>query len=46
MTVTYPMLARLPDGGLNDFDAHEETVLPLPAASGAIIELLAVRDVR
>ncbi|MEU6575558.1 hypothetical protein [Streptomyces sp. NPDC046805] len=31
MTVTYLMIARLPEGGLRDFDAYERAVLPLLA---------------
>ncbi|MFF8946009.1 hypothetical protein ACF1A5_27830 [Streptomyces sp. NPDC014864] len=38
MAVTYLMLARLPEGGLDAFDAYEGAVLPLLAEYGGILE--------
>lgn len=38
MAVTYLMLARLPEGGLDAFDAYEEAVLPLLAEYGGRLE--------
>jgi hypothetical protein len=38
MTVTYLMLARLPEGRLDAFDAYESTVLPLLAEYGGNLE--------
>ncbi|WP_433455002.1 hypothetical protein ACQPXS_43560 [Streptomyces sp. CA-142005] len=38
MTVTYLMLARLPEGRLDAFDAYESTVLPLLAEHGGRLE--------
>ncbi|MEE1751999.1 hypothetical protein [Streptomyces sp. SP18CS02] len=38
MTVTYLMLARLPEGGLDAFDAYENAVLPLLAEYGGCLE--------
>jgi hypothetical protein len=36
--VTYVMVARLPEGGLPDFDAYERAVLPLLAEHGGRLE--------
>ncbi|MDQ0991519.1 hypothetical protein [Streptomyces sp. V3I7] len=36
--VTYLMVARLPEGGLRDFDAYERAVLPLLAEHGGTLE--------
>ena len=36
--VTYLMIARLPAGGLADFDAYETAVLPLLAEHGGVLE--------
>jgi hypothetical protein len=38
MTVTYLMLARLPEGRLEAFDAYERAVLPLLAEHGGRLE--------
>lgn len=38
MAVTYLMVARLPDGGLSDFDAYESAVLPLLAEYGGRLQ--------
>ena len=38
MTVTYLMLARLPEKGLEAFDAYESAVLPLLAEHGGRLE--------
>ncbi|WP_448319361.1 hypothetical protein [Streptomyces sp. CO7] len=38
MTVTYLMLARLPEGGVGAFDAYESAVLPLLAEYGGRLE--------
>ncbi|GGX28538.1 hypothetical protein GCM10010297_57540 [Streptomyces malachitofuscus] len=38
MAVTHLMLARLPEGGLGDFDAYESAVLPLLAEYGGRLE--------
>jgi hypothetical protein len=38
MTVTYLMLARLPEGRLGAFDAYERAVLPLLAEHGGRLE--------
>ncbi|MGC0373360.1 hypothetical protein [Streptomyces sp. SAI-229] len=38
MAVTYLMLARLPEGGLDAFDAYESAVLPLLAEYGGRLE--------
>ncbi|MFF9489333.1 hypothetical protein [Streptomyces sp. NPDC014676] len=38
MAVTYVMLARLPEGGLDAFDAYESAVLPLLAEYGGRLE--------
>ncbi|OIJ63846.1 hypothetical protein [Streptomyces mangrovisoli] len=38
MAVTYLMIARLPEGGLGDFDAYESAVLPLLAEYGGRLE--------
>ncbi|MEV6293082.1 hypothetical protein ACWET9_34995 [Streptomyces sp. NPDC004059] len=38
MTVTYLMLARLPEGRLDAFDAYESAVLPLLAEHGGRLE--------
>ncbi|TQK44129.1 hypothetical protein FBY35_5614 [Streptomyces sp. SLBN-118] len=38
MAVTYLMLARLPEGGLADFDAYESAVLPLLAEYGGHLQ--------
>jgi hypothetical protein len=38
MAVTYLMLARLPEGRLDAFDAYESTVLPLLAEHGGRLE--------
>ncbi|MEU9109017.1 hypothetical protein AB0D54_32745 [Streptomyces xanthophaeus] len=38
MAVTYLMLARLPEGCLDAFDAYESAVLPLLAAYGGRLE--------
>ncbi|MFE5209858.1 hypothetical protein [Streptomyces sp. NPDC056600] len=38
MTVTYLMLARLPEGGVGAFDAYEGAVLPLLAQYGGRLE--------
>jgi len=38
MTVRYVMIARLPDGGLADFDAYERAVLPLLAEHAGRLE--------
>lgn len=38
MAVTYLMLARLPEGGVHDFDAYESAVLPLLAEHGGHLE--------
>ncbi|MFD6326106.1 hypothetical protein ACFWOL_25320 [Streptomyces sp. NPDC058442] len=38
MAVTYLMLARLPEGGLDAFDAYESAVLPLLAEHGGRLE--------
>lgn len=38
MTVTYLMLARLPKGRLDAFDAYENAVLPLLAEYGGRLE--------
>ncbi|MET8955644.1 hypothetical protein ACWEO4_46405 [Streptomyces sp. NPDC004393] len=38
MTVTYLMLARLPEGRLDAFDAYESAVLPLLAQYGGRLE--------
>jgi hypothetical protein len=38
VTVTYLMLARLPEGGLGAFDAYEGAVLPLLAEYGGRLE--------
>ncbi|MFF8262672.1 hypothetical protein [Streptomyces virginiae] len=38
MTVTYLMLARLPEGGMEAFDAYERAVLPLLAEHGGHLQ--------
>ncbi len=38
MAVTYLMLARLPEGGLDAFDAYESAVLPLLAEHGGCLQ--------
>ncbi|MGC9670522.1 hypothetical protein ACNTMW_28755 [Planosporangium sp. 12N6] len=38
MTVTYLMVARLPEGSLDAFDAYENAVLPLLAEHGGRLE--------
>ncbi|MEV4340376.1 hypothetical protein [Streptomyces sp. NPDC049590] len=38
MAVTYLMLARLPEGGSEAFDAYESVVLPLLAEYGGRLE--------
>ena len=38
MAVTYLMLARLPEGRLDAFDAYESAVLPLLAEHGGRLE--------
>jgi hypothetical protein len=38
MAVTYLMLARLPEGRLDTFDAYESAVLPLLAEYGGCLE--------
>jgi len=38
VTVAFLMLARLPEGGLADFDAYETQVLPLLATHGGQLE--------
>ncbi|MCK9901620.1 hypothetical protein MXD63_16245 [Frankia sp. Cpl3] len=38
MTVTFLMIARIPDGGLGAFDAYEESVLPLLACHGGWLD--------
>ncbi len=38
MSVTYLMLARLPEGGLDSFEAYESAVLPLLAEHGGCLE--------
>ena len=38
MAVTYLMIARLPGGGLADFDAYEGAVLPLLTEHGGVLE--------
>ncbi len=38
MTLTFLMIARLPDGGLAGFDRYEEAVLPLLAEHGGRLE--------
>ncbi|MFF3915986.1 hypothetical protein ACFYZB_21310 [Streptomyces sp. NPDC001852] len=38
MAVTYLMLARLPEGRLDAFDAYERAVLPLLAEHGGRLE--------
>jgi hypothetical protein len=38
MPLTFLMIARLPDGGLADFDAYEAAVLPLLAEHGGRLE--------
>ena len=38
MTVTFLMLARLPEGGLDAFEAYERAVLPLLAEYGGRLE--------
>ena len=38
MTVTFLLLARLPDGGADAFDAYESEVLPLLAEYGGRLE--------
>ncbi|MGV9313999.1 hypothetical protein ACWDR0_17735 [Streptomyces sp. NPDC003691] len=38
MTVTYLLLARLPEGGLPAFEAYENAVLPMLAAHGGHLE--------
>ncbi|GLW51841.1 hypothetical protein Stsp02_75010 [Streptomyces sp. NBRC 14336] len=50
MTIAFLMLARLPEGRFEAFDAYRSdprraAAAPLLEASGAAIELLAVRDV-
>ncbi|MFE0425538.1 hypothetical protein [Streptomyces sp. NPDC058953] len=38
MAVTYLMLARVPEGGLGDFEGYERVVLPLLAEYGGRLE--------
>lgn len=38
MTITYLVLARVPEGGLAAFDAYERAVLPLLADHGGRLE--------
>ncbi|MFG2058785.1 hypothetical protein ACGFI9_32665 [Micromonospora sp. NPDC048930] len=38
MTVTFLMIARLPDAGLDAFDSYERAVLPLLAEHGGRLE--------
>ena len=47
MTVRFLLVARLPAGGLTDFDAYESAVLPLLAEHGGRLERrLRARDGR
>ncbi|MEX5633465.1 hypothetical protein [Parafrankia sp. FMc2] len=38
MTVTFLMIARIPEGGLGAFDAYEKSVLPLLACHGGWLD--------
>jgi hypothetical protein len=38
MTLKFLMIARIPDGGLPDFDAYEAAVLPLLAEHGGRLD--------
>jgi hypothetical protein len=38
MALMFLMIARIPDGGLPDFDAYESAVLPLLAEHGGRLE--------